>query len=89
MMALETCQIFGQVWHNLLNSMRKLLTDILGPGEINVETACIQARSSMARALEVIGKARQAEGEAKEVEWKAPSWDRTKITRDLCDCLGG
>ena len=28
----ETCQILGQVSHNLLYSMKKLLTDILGPG---------------------------------------------------------
>ena len=35
--------------------------------EVNEETADIQARSSMARALEVNGKARQAEGEAKVV----------------------
>ena len=35
--------------------------------EINEKTAYIQARSSMARALEVNGKARQAEGEAKAV----------------------
>ena len=35
--------------------------------EINEKTAYIQARSSMARALEVNGKARQAEGEAKVV----------------------
>ena len=31
-MGLETCQILGQVSHNLLYSMKKLLTDILGPG---------------------------------------------------------
>ena len=38
------------------------------PGErLTRKTACIQARSSMARALEVNGKARQAEGEAKVV----------------------
>ena len=36
-------------------------------GEINEETAFIQARSSMARALEINGKACQAEGEAKVV----------------------
>ena len=35
--------------------------------EINEKTAYIQARSSMARALENNGKARQAEGEAKVV----------------------
>ena len=28
----ETCRILGQVAHNLLYSMKKLLTDILGPG---------------------------------------------------------
>ena len=53
LMALETCLIFGQVSHNLLHSKKKLLTDICGPGEINEETAYIQARSSMARAMEV------------------------------------
>ena len=36
-------------------------------GEINKKTAYIQARSSVARALEVNGKARQAEGEGKVV----------------------
>ena len=66
-MGLETCQILGQVSHNLLYWTKNLLTDICGPGEINKKTAYIQARSSMARALEVNGKARQAEGEAKVV----------------------
>ena len=37
-------------------------------GEIDEKTADIQARSSMARALENNGKTRQAEGEAKVVE---------------------
>ena len=36
-------------------------------GEIDEKTAYIQARSSMARALDINGKARQAEGEAKVV----------------------
>ena len=36
-------------------------------GEINKKTAYIQARSSMARALEVNGKACQAEGKAEVV----------------------
>ena len=35
--------------------------------EIDEKTAYIQARSFMARALEINGKARQAEGEAKVV----------------------
>ena len=39
--------------------------------EINEKTAYIQARSSMARALEVNGKARQAEGKAKSVQMKS------------------
>ena len=42
-------------------------------GEINKKAAYIQARSFMARTLEVNGKARQAEGEAKVVWGKAPS----------------
>ena len=68
LMALETCLILGQVSHNLLCWKKKLLTDICGPGEINEETAYIQARSFMARTLEINGKACQAEGEAEVVE---------------------
>ena len=68
LMALETCLILGQVSHNLLYWKKKLLTDTCGPGgEIDEETAYIQARSSMARALEINGKACRAEGEAKVV----------------------
>ena len=52
-------------------------------GEINEETAYIQARSSVARALEINGKARQVEREAKVVLSKVPSWKRTKIAREL------
>ena len=48
--------------------MKKLLTDIHGLGEINEETAYIQAKSSMARVMEVNGKECKAEGEAKVVE---------------------
>ena len=66
-MGLETCLILAQVTHNLLSSKKKLLTNIRGPGEKKEKTAYIQARSSMARALEINGKARQAEGEAKMV----------------------
>ena len=43
----------------------------------------IQAWFFMARAPEVNGKACQAEGEGKVVEWKAPCGERTKIARDL------
>ena len=67
LMALETCLTLGQVSHKLLYSMTKLLTDIHGPGEIDEETAYIQARSSMAGVMEVNGKECQAEGEAKVV----------------------
>ena len=41
--------------------------EYLWSGEIDEKAAYIQARSSMARALEVNCKARQAEGEAKVV----------------------
>ena len=67
LMALETCLILGQVSHNLLYSTKKLLTEKLGPGEIHEKTAYIQARSFMARVVEVNGKERQAEGKAKVV----------------------
>ena len=64
-MALETHLMLGQVSHNLLYSTKKLPTDICGPGEIHEKTAYIQARSSMARAMEVNGKAREAERRSK------------------------
>ena len=72
LMALETCLILGQVSHNLLYWKKTLPTDTCGPGGDWRETAYIQARSSMARALEINGKARQAQGEAKVVWGKAP-----------------
>ena len=46
--------------------------DICDPGEIDEKTAYIQARSFVARTLEVNGKACQAEGAAKVVRRKAP-----------------
>ena len=52
-------------------------------GETNEKTADIQARSSMARNLEINGKALQAEGEAKMVWRKDSSRQRTKIARNL------
>ena len=67
LMAVETCLILGQVSHNLLYSTKKLPTDICGPGEINEKAAYIQARSSMARVMEINGKACEAEGKAKVV----------------------
>ena len=68
LMALETCLILGQVSHNLLYLMRKLLIRIyMVRGEINEKAAYIQARSSMARVVEVNGKECQAEGKAKMV----------------------
>ena len=42
--------------------MKKLLTDIHGPGGDHDKAAYTQARSSMARVMEVNGKERQAEG---------------------------
>ena len=66
-MGLETCLILGQVSHKLLYWKKKLLTDIWVLGEIDEETAYIQAGSFMARVMEVNGKERQAEGKAKMV----------------------
>ena len=67
-MGLETCQILEQVSHNFLYWKKNLPTDICGPGRrLHEKTAYIQARSSMARTLEVNGKACQGEGEAKVV----------------------
>ena len=63
----ETCQILGQVSHNLLYGRKTSGRIYVVRGEINNNTVYIQARSSMARTLEVNGKARQAEGEAKVV----------------------
>ena len=70
----------GQVSHNLLYSTKKFLADILGPGgdSTRKQTAYIQARSSMARALEVNGKACQAEGKAKVVWGKVPPWKKLR-----------
>ena len=69
-MGQEICLILGQVSLSLLNWKRNLETDILGPGEIDEKTAYIQARSSMARTLDEIGKKCPAEGEAKMVTRK-------------------
>ena len=57
--------------------------------ETDKKAADIQVRSFMARALDQNGKECQAEGEAKVVTWKAPSWKRTKIERDLFHCPWG
>ena len=68
LMSLETCLIHGQVSPDLLYWKKNLLTYIhVVRREINEKTAYIQARSSMARAMEVNGKVRQAEGKTKVV----------------------
>ena len=67
LMALETCQILGQVSDNLLYWMKNLLRIYVVRGEINEKTAYIQARSSMARAMEVNGKTCEAQGKAEVV----------------------
>ena len=67
-MGLETCLILGQVSLNLF-SWKKTTPDgyTWSGGEIDEKAADIQARSFMARTLEVNGKARQALGEAEVV----------------------
>ena len=67
LMALETCLILGQVSHNYSTRRKGSSRIYVVRGEIDEETAYIQARSSMARALEINGKACKAEGEAKVV----------------------
>ena len=68
LMALEICPILGQVSHNLLCWKKKLPTDICGPGKrLTRKQLTSRPDHLMARALEVNGKARQAEGEAKVV----------------------
>ena len=52
-------------------------------GEINKKAAYIQARSFMAKALEINGEERQAEGKAKVVRGKDSPWKRSKIARNL------
>ena len=66
-MGQEACLILGQVSHNLLYWKKTSRRIYVVRVEINEKTAYIQARSSMARTLEINGKARQAEGEAEVV----------------------
>ena len=68
LMALETCLILGQVFHTIYFMGRKSSRrTYVVQDEIDEKTAYIQARSSMARVMEVNGKERQTEGEAKMV----------------------
>ena len=67
-MGLKTFRILGQVSHNFTLLEEKPPDGYMWSGEeINEKTAYIQARSFMARVMEVNGKERQAEGEAKVV----------------------
>ena len=66
-MALETCLIFGQVSHIHSIGRKSSWRIYMVRGEFNEKTAYIQARSFVARVMEVNGKAREAEGEAKVV----------------------
>ena len=68
LLALETCLILGRVLHTLHSTRRKCyLRKHVVRREINEKTAYIQARPSMARALEINGIACEAEGKAKVV----------------------
>ena len=62
------CLILGQVSRNLLYSTKSSRRKNVVRGETDKTAGTIQARSSMARALEINGEARQAEGEAKVVK---------------------
>ena len=77
-------------FHTLYSTRRKSSWRIyVVQGETNEKRAYIQARSSMARTMEVNGKACEPEGEAKVVEWEAPFGKRTKVERDLFHWPGG
>ena len=82
LMALETCQILGQVSHNLLYWKKNLQTDICGPGEINEKTADILARTFMARALDKIGKNAQLKERQKWSDEK-PKLDNARRLRGI------
>ena len=82
----EICLIIGQVSLNLFYWKKNLQTDICGLGEINEKTAYIQARSSMARTLEINGKACQAEGEELKEKQK---WSHEKLHLDNARKLRG
>ena len=68
LMALETCLILGQVSHNLLYSTKKALDEYMWSG-VRLMRKQFTSRPDhlLARVMEVNGKARQAEGEAKVV----------------------
>ena len=68
LMALETCLILGQVFTQFTFLDEKAPDGYTwSGGEIDEKTAYIQARSSMARVMEVNGKECQAEGKEKMV----------------------
>ena len=81
--ALETCPDPWTVFTTIYSTRRKNSWRIyVVRGEINEETAYIQARSSMARAVEVNGKACEAEGKAKVV------WRKASILKTHENCEG-
>ena len=67
-------------FHTIYSTRRKSSWRIhLFPGEINEETVHIQAKSTVARALEINGEACQAERKAKVVWREGPFWKCKKI----------
>ena len=65
----ETCEILGQVSHNLLFWKKNLSKEICGSGErLTRKQLTSRPDHLWPRALEINEKARQAEGEAKVVE---------------------
>ena len=90
-MGLETCQIFGQVSHNLLYWTKKAPDGYMCCwGEIDEKTTYIQARSSLARALEVNGKAHAKLKEKQKWSNEKLHLEKcTKFERDPFHRLGG
>ena len=80
-MGLETCQILGQVSHNLLYWKKNSRRIYVVRGEIDEKTAYIQAISSMARALEINGKAEEPVSQLKVKDFAARSKAKAKPQR--------
>ena len=78
----ETCQILGQVSHNLLYWMKKSLDGYMWSGErLTRKQQTSRPDHSWPETLEVSGKARQAEGKAQSGRMKSSFF----ITHENCE----
>ena len=83
-MALETCQIIGQVSHNLLCWKKNLLTDICGPGwRLARKQLTSRPDRSWPELWKKIGKNAKLKEKQKWSDEKLHLDNARKITRDL------